>query len=239
MSDTVIDLPPALQARFAVPHDDYMRPTSPWHLPALAGAGAIRSDADDLLTLLAAHMGLTPTPHAPAMAAMRVRRADGPAPRVRIGIVWNLIDAGSGSTIVFHDGGTGGFRTSMAFDLARKRGVVVLTNAAVEPSSEDIALHVLSGAPLAVEKPVPPAPRTRVAIAMAPQLTIAITRDGDHLLAKLTGQAAYPIFPEAPREFFWRVVDAQLSFVVDAANQVTGVILHQNGKDLRGTRVAR
>jgi hypothetical protein len=151
-----------------------------------------------------------------------------------------------------HDGATGGFRTAMAFDPVKKRGVVVLTNAAVEPSATDLALHVLYGAPVAPEKPIPPAPRQRTAISlpagdldklagtyvMTPAMSITVTREGDHLLAQLTGQPAFPIFAEAPREFFWRVVDAQLSFTVDAAGNVIGAVLHQNGHDLAGKRTA-
>lgn len=58
-----------------------------------------------------------------------------------------------------------------------------------------------------------------------------ITRDGDQLNAQLTGQGAAPIYPESTTSFFYKVVDAQIRFVVDAQGQATELVLHQNGKD--------
>lgn len=251
MKDTAITLSPALQQRLAVPHDEYLRPTKEWHLPTLAGAGALRSDADDLLTFLAANLWPGQSPLAPAIAAMTEPRADGPVPALKIGIIWELRDLPDGK-LVFHDGGTGGFRTFMGYDPVKKRGVVVLTNASAEPSASDLGAHLLIGSPVAATPPLPPAPKERVAIpqpaaaldrlagsyAMGGGMTITITRDGDHLMAQLTGQAANPIYAEAPNEYFWRVVDAQLSFTADASGAITGVVLHQNGHDLPGKRVA-
>lgn len=53
----------------------------------------------------------------------------------------------------------------------------------------------------------------------------------------MTGAPAFPIFPEAPLSFFWRVVDAQVRFTADAAGKVTGAILSQAGQQLSGKRV--
>src|SRR3974390_138003 len=56
-----------------------------------------------------------------------------------------------------------------------------------------------------------------------------IRRDGDRLRAQLTGQPNFEIFPESETNFFYKVVDAQLTFVKDANGKVTELILHQNG----------
>jgi hypothetical protein len=37
--------------------------------------------------------------------------------------------------------------------------------------------------------------------------------------------------------FFYRVVDAQVTFVKDPGGQVTGLILHQGGRDAPGKKV--
>ena len=81
MTSTAITLTPALQARLAPGHDRTLQPTKNWDLTSLAGAGALRSSANDMLTFLAAEMGYTQSPLAPAMKAMlqprrpaRVRR---------------------------------------------------------------------------------------------------------------------------------------------------------------------
>ena len=45
---------------------------------------------------------------------------------------------------------------------------------------------------------------------------LAVTRDGTQLSAKLTGQRAIAIYPESDTEFFYKAVDAQISFIADA-----------------------
>jgi hypothetical protein len=60
---------------------------------------------------------------------------------------------------------------------------------------------------------------------------------GDHLEAQLTGQQALPVYASAADQFFYRVVDAQLSFERDGDRKVTAVVLHQNGRDMRALRL--
>lgn len=38
-----------------------------------------------------------------------------------------------------------------------------------------------------------------------------------------------PLFPESERDFFLKVVDAQITFVTDNQGHATELILHQNG----------
>jgi CubicO group peptidase (beta-lactamase class C family) len=249
MADTVEALTPGQRARFAPPHDEHMQPTEAWDMGALAGAGALKSDADDLLTFVAANLGLVKTPLAAAMADMRVRRAGGFAPNADIGIVWNLVRTPVGE-IVFHNGATGGARAAIAFDPVRRRGVVVLVNGALEPAADDLALHLLTGSALSPAGAVPPAPPQRASIALpadrldrlagryrlAPGVFLTVRRAGDGLTAQVTGQGALPIFAASPTLFFWKAVDAELTFELDSSGRATGIVLHQNGHDMPGPR---
>jgi CubicO group peptidase (beta-lactamase class C family) len=54
MDDTLITLPPSHAARLAPPFDSYLRPTKPWNLSVLTGAGGIRSTAENMLKFAAA-----------------------------------------------------------------------------------------------------------------------------------------------------------------------------------------
>jgi bla regulator protein blaR1 len=63
-----------------------------------------------------------------------------------------------------------------------------------------------------------------------------IARDGNRLTARLTGQKALEMFPSSKTEFFYREVDAQVSFETDAQGRATALTLHQNGKHLRAIR---
>src|SRR5262249_19332240 len=67
MASTAITLPADLKSRLAVGHSAALQPVANWDLPTLAGAGALRSTTNDLLTFLAGHLGYTKTPLEPAM----------------------------------------------------------------------------------------------------------------------------------------------------------------------------
>jgi hypothetical protein len=72
---------------------------------------------------------------------------------------------------------------------------------------------------------------------LTPQILITVTRQEGRLYAQLTGQPAIEVFASAPREFFYKVVNAQLTFEVDAIGRASAVVLHQFGMDLRAPRV--
>lgn len=66
---------------------------------------------------------------------------------------------------------------------------------------------------------------------------VAIRRDGERLLAQLTGQPEYEIFAESRDTFFWKVVDAQATFLGEGDQPGAALILHQNGQEVRAPRV--
>ncbi len=250
MSGTVIGLSPGQRARLAQPHDGYMRPTPPWDFNTLPGAGGLRSDADDLLTLLAAALGRVRGPIAEDLAAMRARRANTVSPTIGIGIILNLLKTPTGE-IVLHTGATEGSRAFLGFDPVRGRGVVVLVNGAPDPASDDLGLYLLTGAPLMPLQPIPPAPRAWPVVKLSPaqldrltgryrvdpQEILTVTRDGDQLLTQRTGTQQVRIFPSSETEFFLKAIDAQLSFVLDATGHATKVVLHRDGHDVTAERV--
>src|SRR5438067_1358024 len=104
MSSTRMVLSPELRARMPVGHNDRLAPVANWDLPALAGAGAIRSSVNDLLNLLAAQLGYTPTPLAPAMARMLSVRHPTGSPDLEIALGWHIFTRG-GNDIIWHNGG--------------------------------------------------------------------------------------------------------------------------------------
>ncbi len=68
-------------------------------------------------------------------------------------------------------------------------------------------------------------------------VVVTITREGDQMYTQLTGQPKFEIFPTAEREFFLKVVDAQLIFDVDSSGKATQVTLHQNGSSQPAKRI--
>jgi CubicO group peptidase (beta-lactamase class C family) len=252
MTSTAITLPPPMQARLAPGHDRTLRPTKNWDITSLAGAGALRSSANDMLTFLAAEMGYSQSALAPAMKAMLQQRrpAAGP-PGLEVALAWHIITA-NGKTIVWHNGGTGGYRTYFGFDPEARTGVVVLMNASSLAGPDDIGRHILNpqNPLLPANSPalVQPKPRTEISLSpttfdryvgrynFSPTAFLTVTRDGDRFMAQLAGQGANQIYAETEKDFFYKVVDAQLTFETDADGKVVAVVLHQNGLNPRAVR---
>jgi len=59
---------------------------------------------------------------------------------------------------------------------------------------------------------------------------LTVTREGDQLFAQLTGQPKFEILPKSDTEFFWKAVDAQITFVKDEKGKVTKGIHQQAGR---------
>ncbi len=252
MASTAITLTGPLQARLAPGHGRTLHPTKNWDIPSLAGAGALRSSANDMLTFLAAEIGYTQSSLAPAMKVMLQPRhpALGP-PGLEVALAWHVFTA-NGKSIFWHNGGTGGYRTYMGFDPAARTGVVVLMNAVSLAGGDDIGRHLLDPQ-TALLPPASPAllqPKAHTEISLSPAIfdryvgryefsptaPFIISRDGDRFMARLGAQPAVQIFAESEKEFFYRAVDAQLTFETDAEGKAIAVVLHQNGLTPRAKR---
>jgi hypothetical protein len=201
-----------------------------------------------MLTFLAANLGYVKTPLAPAMAAMLTVKRPTSIPDTTIGLAWHVTTR-HGKQIVWHNGGTAGYRTFIGYDPAARVGVVVLSNAGTQAGPDDIGRHLLD-----VELPLlgqQAAPRTRTEVSVDPQVLdkyvgryqlapsaiITMTREGSQMFTQLTGQPKFEIFAESEKEFFLKVVDAQLTFEADASGKAVAVVLHQNGVNQRAPRM--
>jgi hypothetical protein len=61
---------------------------------------------------------------------------------------------------------------------------------------------------------------------------LTVTREASQLYAQITGQPKVPVYAEAPNKFFWKVVDAEVTFAVSDGGPVTSATLHQNSRDI-------
>lgn len=212
-----------------------------WDLPTLAGAGALRSDVKDMLAFTAANTGPATTSLERAMRdshEVQQRVNEGMA----VGLNWFTQYVGD-ETIIWHNGGTAGFRTFIGFDPAKDVGVVVLTNSG--HGADDIGFHLInSGMPLTEA----PAERVEIEVpsdildryvgeyALAPEFIITVTREANSLFAQATQQGKFQVFPESETTFYYKVVDAQISFIEDDSGEIVSLILHQNGANQPATK---
>lgn len=167
MHDTGITLTSALRARFVPGHDAEHKPARAWDIDALAGAGAIRSTAADMLTYLeaqlhpehlpaAAHATAEGKTLAAAITASHVTQGDA-GEGMHIALNWMHVDA-SGN--FWHNGATGGYSAIAVFNPEKDFAVVVLSNTSIGQRhfADDVGLHVaqrLTGKPAVSLAPNP------------------------------------------------------------------------------------
>jgi len=72
---------------------------------------------------------------------------------------------------------------------------------------------------------------------LQPGLVMAVRHDGARLFAQLTAQPEFEIFAESETEFFYRVVDAQITFNRDEGGKTGSLTLHQGGQDIPAGRL--
>lgn len=244
MRETAITLSPALAARLVPGHGESGEVVPPWDIPTLAGAGALRSTAKDMLTFLAANLDSSGGELSRALRETHASRRPTTIPDMTIGLAWHILSRPGGTAIVWHNGGTGGYRSFAGFDAARKVGVVLLTNSIV--GADDIGFHLLD---TSLGLRPPPAPPAEVSLdsstlaryvgeyELSPDFHLAVRQEGRQLFIQATGQPKVRIYAESEAEFFLKAVDAQITFVRDSAGTVTGLVLHQNGRDVPGRRL--
>jgi serine-type D-Ala-D-Ala carboxypeptidase/endopeptidase len=244
MTSTGITLMPDEKARLAVGHNAELKVVSNWDFQVLAGAGALRSSANDMLKFLAAFLGYTKTPLAPAIASMTATRRPA-SPLGEIGLGW-IISKPLTDDIVWHNGGTFGYRSFVGYNPTTRVGVVVLSNTFTGAGVDDIGMHLLDPhaplmAPPKVLKEITLDPKILDGYVgryqLAANFILSITREGDELFAQATGQPKVQIFPQSAREFFYKVVDAQITFETDSTGRASSLTLHQNGANTPAQRI--
>jgi len=164
---------------------------------------------------------------------------------MRIGLAWHLMKLPD-TMIVWHNGGTAGYHSFIGFDVQKGMGIAILSNSA--NVIDNIGLHFLNEQiPLAKiefmkeHKEIALEPARLDAYVgeyqLAPTFVLLIVKDGNQLFGQATGQPRFQLHPEAETEFFLEEVDAQISFVKDAAGKVTHLILHQKGQNIKGDKI--
>lgn len=72
---------------------------------------------------------------------------------------------------------------------------------------------------------------------VTPTFTIKVYKEGEKLMTQATGQPPFELFPEGENKFFLRVVNAKVTFTRDDKGAVTGLVIHQGGRDTPGKKI--
>ena len=242
MTDTRIKLSDEQLKRLAPGHNGELEPVKNWDLNVLAGAGGIRSTANDLMKFAKAALADDKTPVVEAIQEAWKPRY-GKQGEIGTGLGWHIARDG---VTRFHNGQTGGYTAAVFLFKPKKMGVVVVCNTATDKTdilAERIiqTMFGMSPPPIDVRKVVKVAPEVlkqyEGVYALSLFFGITVTVENGKLMAQATGQDKVQIYPESESKFFYKVVDAQIEFTKGKDGQVDKLVLHQNGQSLPGVKV--
>lgn len=128
MNDTKEYLQGKDSARFAKGYNDIGKFTAPWNFKAFMGAGGIRSTTADMILYAKAQLGAksaTLNHDIQLTHSITFKTTD-----ATLGMAWHYIKPGK-DEILFHNGGTGGYKSYVAINLQKKFAVVILSNTSI------------------------------------------------------------------------------------------------------------
>lgn len=200
----------------------------------ITGAGGIVSNAEDMMKYMVAQLDANAS-LSKAFTLTHQPRAD--AGKMKIGYGWHIRD----ENYVWHNGGTGGFRSFAGFDKTKNKAVVVLTNSTT--GADDLGFHLLNEkfelkelkAPVTVDESILASYVGEYEI--NPGFNITVTLESGNLFIQATNQPRVNIYPESETKFFLKVVPAKVEFKRNTANQVDALVLYQNGAEMPGKKV--
>jgi CubicO group peptidase (beta-lactamase class C family) len=242
MSDTRIMLSDEQRKRFAPPYNGGLEDEHTWEFDAFAGAGALRSTANDMLKFAEAALSDDDRPVVKAIRKAWTPHFGKPG-EIRVGLGWHL--ARDGQTWL-HSGQTAGYTSAIYVYPPKKLAVVVLCNTGTETTTiltEKLLLAALGAKPDPIElrKPVDVSPDILKSYegtyALSLLFALTITLEDGKLMAQATNQDKVQIFPESDIKFFYKVVNAQITFEKNKDGKVTKLVLHQNGRDMPGIKL--
>lgn len=105
-----------------------------WDFDVLFGAGGMLSTTEDLSKFVLAQFN-------PQNAELALTRKPTYAvnDQMKIGLGWHILKQKNSSETFWHNGGTGGYSSSLAFDVAKKNAVIILSNvSAFSPEMKNI-----------------------------------------------------------------------------------------------------
>jgi CubicO group peptidase (beta-lactamase class C family) len=238
MANTDFQLSPRMKANLATGHDAALQPApSVSNLGVysiMPAAGSLYSTVNDLSRLLSVAMNYHESRLKRAMEiSLHTRRPIAAGKEQALG--WIIAENGD-DQVIFHEGGTYGFASSIACDPKKHVGVVVLSNQIGDVN--DIARHLLRPA-----FPLAPTTTRHKEIKIDPALLdkyqgryeakgegiFAIVREGDFLTIEFPADWGLPklrIHPESQQDFFAAELPLRVTFKVDNNDRVGGILIY-------------
>lgn len=187
-------------------------------------------------------LGNRPSPLSPALAMTLGERHPTERAKVEVSLGW-FLSTSHQDEIAWKDGGTGGYATFIGFSTKSRRASILLSDTADYGPNLKLGVHLVNSAYALAKLRVQIAVDPRILASYAgryelnPGFVLTVRADGNKLFVQATGQAEYEVFAERETDFFYRVVDAQITFDRSEGGVTPSLTLHQNGRDRPGKRL--
>lgn len=204
----------------------------PWDFKVMDAAGAVRAPIKDAMLWVAANMDppAGEMGKSIAFAQKPLHAADGG----QIAYGWHVGKSG----MIWHNGQTGGHHAFMAFRRDKRVGVVILAGTATM-LVDQLGLSIMAeltgegylAPPLRATMPLDPkvagdyVGRYRI----AKDQELVVKNEGGRLMFQVPPQQPVGIYKEGEDRFFFKVVEAGVTFRRNAAGKVDRLTLHQHG----------
>lgn len=237
MKDTMVTPGSDQQKRLAPPYKSKEAGHS-WTFLAFAGAGALKSTAEDLVLFGKALADPDRTPLAASLKGVLETRASyaDMGSEIGLGIIVGKLD---GEREYLHSGGTGGYRSVLQVIPARKSVRVVLINNDVIPAEVVLMSTREDTKPQEAKEMSLAAPELDAFTGiyeMGPNARFTVLRRDAQLVVRLTGQAFLPVAAIGKDRFRYKDVAAELQFEREG-DAVKSVTLLQNGREVPAKRI--
>lgn len=204
------------------------KPTHAWNFKALAGAGFLRSSITDLLAYGVAYIQQPESLKAAMDSATTTQYQQS---KLRVGLGWHIND-----DIIWHNGGTAGFRSILLINPKANKVVAAITNHN-QHDVEDLAIHLMDSTKPMRKLDFP------VDIDSS-QITAFIGRyeqpDSDlQIDIKVINKKLYFTAPKQPKQamiylgddrFKLKLIDVIIKFNRDGENKIDSLTLHGWGQ---------
>jgi CubicO group peptidase (beta-lactamase class C family) len=136
LKSTVQHITPLIASRFAAVYDEDGHDTLAWNFDAVAACGALRSTITDLLLYTKANMVKTDTKLSKALSLTHQITFNNDT---QLGLGWHIIKV-DGVSYHFHNGGTGGSSSFLAYNTERSLAIVILSNASASTDATGVSI---------------------------------------------------------------------------------------------------
>jgi CubicO group peptidase (beta-lactamase class C family) len=226
-----------------------------WDMSRAGGAGSLYSTVEDLYRWnegVFAGKVLTERSLKAAFTPVKTTESKGEDPKDGYGYGWG-IGSLRGLKEIAHGGGLQGFTSFLLRITNENFTVAVLANSAPPIPQMDTSGLAHDIATIYLADKLQPRPTQIANRSISPKLydayvgrydygygvaILTVTKENNRLFAQLTGQTKFEIFPRSENEFFWKVVEASVTFVKDKNGKVVKAVHHQGGQTINAPRLA-